>query len=168
MSKVRVRFAPSPTGGLHLGGVRTVLYNYLFAKKYKGDFILRIEDTDQTRYVPGAEEYIFDCLKWCGLEPDEGPLTGGSYGPYRQSERKEIYRQYAEQLVKDGHAYYAFDTPEELEKMRHEFKTEQNPSPQYDHSIRMKMRNSLTLGERSKEITGNKYKACNQNKNAGT
>ena len=147
MKKVRVRFAPSPTGGLHLGGIRTVLYNYLFARQHEGDFVLRIEDTDQTRYVPGAEEYIFDCLKWSGLEPDESPLKGGDYGPYRQSERKEIYRQYAEQLVKNGFAYYAFDTPEELEKMRHDFKTEQNPSPQYDHSVRMKMKNSLTLGE---------------------
>ncbi len=146
MSKrIRVRFAPSPTGGLHLGGVRTALYNYLFAKKNGGDFIIRIEDTDQSRYVPGAEKYIFDCLKWCGLEPDESVQHGGDYGPYRQSERKEIYRQYAEQLVKDGHAYYAFDTPEELEKMRHDLKTEHNPSPQYDHSIRLKMRNSLTL-----------------------
>jgi glutamyl-tRNA synthetase len=143
--KVRVRFAPSPTGGLHLGGVRTVLYNYLFAKKRGGDFILRIEDTDQTRYVAGAEQYIFDCLKWAGLEPDESPLHAGPYGPYRQSERKASYRQYAEQLVKNGQAYYAFDTPEELEKMRHDFKTEHNPSPQYDHTIRMKMRNSLTL-----------------------
>ncbi|MBI3139879.1 MAG: glutamate--tRNA ligase [Sphingobacteriales bacterium] len=146
MSKrVRVRFAPSPTGGLHLGGVRTVLYNYLFAKKYGGDFLVRIEDTDQTRYVPGAEEYIFDTLKWCGLEPDESVQHGGSYGPYRQSERKESYRRYAEQLVQDGHAYYAFDTPEELEKMRQDFKTPENPSPQYDQTIRMKMRNSLTL-----------------------
>jgi len=148
--KVRVRFAPSPTGGLHLGGVRTVLYNYLFAKKHGGDFIVRIEDTDQSRYVPGAEEYIFDTLKWCGLEPDESVQHGGSYGPYRQSERKETYRQYAEKLVAGGHAYYAFDTPEELEKMRKDFRTEQNPSPQYDHTIRMKMRNSLSL---SKEET---------------
>ena len=147
MKKIRVRFAPSPTGGLHLGGVRTVLYNYLFAKQQGGDFVLRIEDTDQSRYVAGAEEYIFDCLKWCGLEPDESPVHGGSYGPYRQSERKEMYRKYAEQLVKDGFAYYAFDTPEELEKMRHDFKTETNPSPQYDHTIRMKMRNSLALPE---------------------
>jgi glutamyl-tRNA synthetase len=145
--KVRVRFAPSPTGGLHLGGVRTVLYNYLFARKNQGDFVVRIEDTDQSRYVPGAEEYIFNCLKWAGLEPDESPVHGGSYGPYRQSERKETYKKYAEQLVKDGYAYYAFDTPEELEKMRNDFKTEQNPSPQYDHSIRMKMRNSLALPE---------------------
>jgi glutamyl-tRNA synthetase len=143
--KVRVRFAPSPTGGLHVGGVRTVLYNYLFARKHNGDFILRIEDTDQNRYVEGAEEYIFNCLKWAGLEPDESPLRGGAYGPYRQSERKATYRQYAEQLIKDGHAYYAFDTTEDLEKMRTDFKTEHNPSPQYDHSIRMKMRNSLTL-----------------------
>jgi len=143
--KVRVRFAPSPTGGLHLGGVRTVLYNYLFAKKHGGDFILRIEDTDQSRYVASAEQYIFDCLKWAGLEPDESPLHAGPYGPYRQSERKATYRQYAEQLVEKGQAYYAFDTPEDLEKMRHDFRTEQNPSPQYDHTIRMKMRNSLTL-----------------------
>ena len=151
--RVRVRFAPSPTGGLHLGGMRTVLYNYLFAKKHGGDFVLRIEDTDQSRYVAGAEEYIFNCLKWAGLEPGESSLHGGRYGPYRQSERKEQYRKYAEQLVKDGHAYYAFDTPEELEKMRHDFKTEHNPSPQYDHSIRMKMRNSLSLNsEETKKL----------------
>lgn len=143
--RIRVRFAPSPTGGLHLGGIRTVLYNYLFAKQNDGDFILRIEDTDQSRYVPGAEQYIYDCLQWCGLEPDESPVRGGNYGPYKQSERKSLYRQYAEQLVKDGYAYYAFDTPDDLEKMRHDFKTEKNPSPQYDHTIRMKMRNSLTL-----------------------
>lgn len=145
--RVRVRFAPSPTGGLHLGGMRTVLYNYLFAKKNGGDFILRIEDTDQSRYVAGAEEYIFNCLKWAGLEPTESSLHGGNYGPYRQSERKDLYRKYAEQLVKDGHAYYAFDTPEDLEKMRHDFKTEHNPSPQYDHSVRTKMWNSLTMSE---------------------
>ncbi|MGG9961519.1 glutamate--tRNA ligase [Ferruginibacter sp. SUN106] len=147
MSKVRVRFAPSPTGGLHLGGVRTVLYNYLFAKNKGGEFIVRIEDTDQTRFVEGAEQYIFDCLKWCGIEPDESPLHGGAYGPYRQSERKEqgVYKQYAEKLIADGHAYYAFDTPEELEKMRNDFKTAENPSPQYDHHLRMKMKNSLTL-----------------------
>ena len=146
MSKrVRVRFAPSPTGGLHLGGVRTVLYNYLFARRHGGDFLVRIEDTDQNRYVPGAEEYIFDTLKWCGLEPDESVQHGGAYGPYRQSERKASYRQYAEKLVQSGHAYYAFDTPEELEKMRQNHKTEHNPSPQYDHTVRGKMRNSLTL-----------------------
>ncbi len=149
MSKVRVRFAPSPTGGLHLGGVRTVLYNYLFAKNKGGEFIVRIEDTDQTRFVPGAEQYIFDCLKWCGIEPDESPVHGGAYGPYRQSERKEqgIYKQYAEQLLQNGQAYYAFDTPEELDKMRNDFKTAENPSPQYDHNVRMKMKNSLTLTE---------------------
>lgn len=151
--KVRVRFAPSPTGGLHLGGVRTVLYNYLFAKKYGGDFIVRIEDTDQSRYVSGAEEYIFDTLKWCGLEPDESVQHGGEYGPYRQSERKDSYRQYAEQLVNEGHAYYAFDTSEELEKMRAEYKSEQNPSPQYDHTLRMKMNNSLTISaEETKKL----------------
>ena len=144
-NKVRVRFAPSPTGGLHLGGVRTVLYNYLYARKHGGDFILRIEDTDQTRYVEGAESYIYECLKWCGLTPDEGPLRPGAYGPYRQSERKPLYRTYAEQLVKDGFAYYAFDTPEELEKMRNELKTAENPTPQYDGKIRMQMKNSLTL-----------------------
>src|SRR5215216_1313441 len=126
MSKVRVRFAPSPTGGLHLGGVRTVLYNYLFAKQNNGDFIVRIEDTDQNRYVAGAEEYIFNCLKWCGLEPDESAVHGGAYGPYRQSERKQQYRKYAEQLVDDGYAYYAFDTPEELEEMRQKFKSDTN------------------------------------------
>jgi glutamyl-tRNA synthetase len=147
MSKVRVRFAPSPTGGLHLGGVRTVLFNYLFAKKHGGDFIVRIEDTDQTRFVEGAEQYIFDCLKWCGMQPDESPLVGGPHAPYRQSERKESYRQYAEQLVKDGFAYYAFDTKEELEKMREDFKTSENPSPQYDQTIRQKMRNSLSLSD---------------------
>lgn len=143
--RIRVRFAPSPTGGLHLGGMRTVLYNYLFAKKHGGDFLVRIEDTDQSRYVKGAEEYIFDCLRWAGLEPDESVQHGGEYGPYRQSERKELYREYAEKLVTAGHAYFAFDTTAELEKMRHDFKTEQNPSPQYDHSLRKKMRNSLTL-----------------------
>lgn len=143
--KIRVRFAPSPTGGLHLGGVRTVLYNYLFAKKNGGEFILRIEDTDQTRFVEGAEQYIFNCLQWCGLTPDESPLHGGAYGPYRQSERKELYRKYAEQLIEQGNAYYAFDTPEELEKMRNENKTASNPSPQYDSKLRMKMKNSLSL-----------------------
>ena len=145
--KVRVRFAPSPTGGLHLGGVRTVLYNYLFAKKHGGDFVLRIEDTDQNRYVEGAEQYIFDCLRWCGLEPDESVQHGGPFAPYRQSERKEIYRDYAEKLVKSGHAYYAFDTPEELDEMRQQFKTHDNPTPQYNYEIRERMRNSLTMGE---------------------
>jgi glutamyl-tRNA synthetase len=147
MTNVRVRFAPSPTGGLHLGGVRTVLYNYLFAKNKGGKFIVRIEDTDQTRFVPGAEQYIFDCLDWCGLTPDESPMHEGAFGPYRQSERKEqgIYQKYADELIANGHAYYAFDTPEELDKMRSDFKTAENPQPQYDGSVRMKMKNSLTL-----------------------
>jgi glutamyl-tRNA synthetase len=144
-NNVRVRFAPSPTGGLHLGGVRTVLYNYLFARKHKGTFVLRIEDTDQSRYVAGAEQYIVDCLKWCGLEPDESPENPGAYGPYRQSERKASYLDYARQLIDKGFAYYAFDTPEELEKMRNEHKTPENPAPQYDGTVRMKMKNSLTL-----------------------
>lgn len=151
MNNVRVRFAPSPTGGLHLGGVRTVLYNYLFARQHGGTFVLRIEDTDQTRFVEGAEQYIFDCLKWCGLEPDESIQKPGEYGPYRQSERKEIYRKYAEELIAKGYAYYAFDTPEELEKMRSDFKTESNPSPQYDSKIRLKMKNSLTLPKNKTE-----------------
>lgn len=151
MSKVRVRFAPSPTGGLHLGGVRTVLYNYLFARQHGGTFVLRIEDTDQTRFVHGAEQYIFDCLKWCGLEPDESTQKPGEYGPYRQSERKELYKKYAEELVAKGYAYYAFDTPEELEKMRVDYKTESNPSPQYDSKIRLKMKNSLTLPKNETE-----------------
>ena len=154
--KVRVRFAPSPTGGLHLGGVRTILYNYLFAHKNGGDFVLRIEDTDQSRYVEGAEEYIYKCLSWCGLEPDESPLKGGPYGPYRQSERKAIYRKYAEQLVEQGNAYYAFDTPQELEEMRTRYKTDDNPSPQYGHRLREKMRNSLTLpGEETATLLKN-------------
>jgi glutamyl-tRNA synthetase len=144
--KVRVRFAPSPTGGLHLGGVRTVLYNYLFARQLKGDFVLRIEDTDQARFVPGAEEYIYETLQWCGLMPDESPLQGGPYAPYRQSERKGLYSEYANKLVNNGNAYYAFDTPEELETMRSAHRSAANPSPQYDHHTRMHMRNSLTLG----------------------
>ena len=145
MSKVRVRFAPSPTGGLHLGGVRTVLYNYLFAKQHKGDFILRIEDTDQSRYVEGAEQYIIDCLDWCGLRPDEGPHVGGEYQPYRQSERKSMYRQYAEQLVQAGHAYYAFDTPEEIEAMRERQRSEGKHTLHYDHNVRQRMKNSLVM-----------------------
>jgi len=149
--KVRVRFAPSPTGGLHLGGVRTVLYNYLFSKQHQGDFVLRIEDTDQSRYVDGAEEYIYETLKWCGLEPDESPLKGGPFGPYRQSERKEIYREYAEKLVSTGQAYYAFDTTEELETMRTTHRSPANPSPQYDHRTRMHMRNSITIGRADTE-----------------
>ncbi|MEO5967498.1 MAG: glutamate--tRNA ligase [Ferruginibacter sp.] len=146
-NKVRVRFAPSPTGGLHLGGVRTVLFNYLFAKQNNGEFILRIEDTDQSRFVEGAEKYIIDCLEWCGLIPDESPQKGGNYGPYRQSERKEIYRQYAMDLIKKGVAYFAFDTTEELELMREKLKEDGSHSLQYDHRVRMKMKNSLTLSE---------------------
>ena len=145
--KVRVRFAPSPTGGLHLGGVRTVLFNYLFAKKHKGDFVLRIEDTDQSRYVDGAEEYILDCLKWCGLTPDESPVAGGHFAPYRQSERKAIYREYAERLVMQGHAYYAFDTPEELEQNRKEI-----PNFQYGLAYRDGLRNSLSLKEHEVDL----------------
>jgi len=144
--KVRVRFAPSPTGGLHLGGVRTVLFNYLFAKKYNGEFILRIEDTDQNRYVAGAEEYILDCLKWCGLQPDESPVVGGPYAPYRQSERKSLYREYAEKLVREGYAYYAFDTTEELDKNRKEI-----PNFQYGQAYRQGLRNSISLSENEVE-----------------
>jgi len=140
--KVRVRFAPSPTGGLHLGGVRTALFNYLFAKKHNGTFILRVEDTDQTRFVEGAEEYIVACLAWCGMHPDESPQRGGEYAPYRQSERKASYRQYAEQLVEAGKAYYAFDTPEELNAKRTEVS-----NFLYGQATRMDMRNSLTLAE---------------------
>lgn len=141
-TKVRVRFAPSPTGGIHLGGVRTVLFNYLFAKHHGGEFILRIEDTDQNRFVPGAEDYIFECLEWCGLIPDESPRHGGPFAPYRQSERKAHYRQYAEKLVQLGHAYYAFDTPESLEAMRRTV-----PNFQYNHQYRTEMQNSLVLDE---------------------
>jgi glutamyl-tRNA synthetase len=142
---VRVRFAPSPTGPLHIGGVRTALYNFLFARKYNGSFILRIEDTDQNRYVPGAEQYIIQSLKWCGIMYDEGPEIGGKHAPYRQSERKEIYRQFAEKLIEEGNAYYAFDTPEELDSMRERLKTEGSGSQQYDASTRGFMKNSLTM-----------------------
>lgn len=145
--KVRVRFAPSPTGPLHIGGVRTALYNYLFAKKNGGDFLLRLEDTDQTRFVPGAEAYIVESLKWCGIIPDEGVGFGGDYGPYRQSERKEsgIYKQYVDQLVENDYAYYAFDTPEELETMRDNLKKAGVAAPQYNATTRNSMKNSLTL-----------------------
>lgn len=143
--RVRVRFAPSPTGPLHMGGVRTALYNYLFAKKHNGDFLLRIEDTDQSRYVPGAEQYIVDALDWCQMNIDEGASVGGQNGPYRQSERKPMYKQYADQLIESGYAYYAFDTPEELTEMRERMKSAGVASPQYNGVTRSGMKNSLTL-----------------------
>jgi len=145
--EVRVRFAPSPTGGLHIGGVRTALYNYLFAKKMGGKMVLRIEDTDRNRFVPGAEEYILESLAWCGIVTDENPIIGGPYGPYRQSERLPLYQQYAYQLLAAGKAYYAFDTTEELETMRQRLKEEKNPIQQYAIATRMNMRNSLTLSK---------------------
>jgi glutamyl-tRNA synthetase len=148
--KVRVRFAPSPTGPLHIGGVRTALYNYLFAKQHQGDFILRIEDTDSQRFVPGAEEYIVEAFAWLGLKFDEGVSVGGDYGPYKQSERKKIYKQYVDQLLRDGAAYIAFDTPEELEARRKEI-----PNFQYDASTREGMRNSLTLADKEVEQLAN-------------
>ncbi len=146
-AEVRVRFAPSPTGPLHIGGVRTALYNYLFAKGKGGKIILRIEDTDQKRFVNGAEEYLIEALKWCGIEFDESVVNGGAFGPYRQSERREIYRPYAEQLVKDGFAYYAFDTVEELEQMRERMKKAGVPSPQYNAVTRSTMKNSISLSD---------------------
>ena len=142
---VSVRFAPSPTGPLHIGGVRTALYNYLFARKHQGKFILRIEDTDQARFVPGAEAYILHTLQWLGIEADESPVQGGACGPYRQSERKALYQRYAAQLVKAGKAYYAFDTPEELAAMRERLKAARVAAPQYNAISRAWMRNSLTL-----------------------
>lgn len=142
---VRVRFAPSPTGPLHIGGVRTALYNYLFARQNGGKMILRIEDTDQTRFVPGAEQYIIEALDWLGIQFDEGVHIGGSYGPYRQSDRKPMYRQYAEQLIRDGWAYYAFDKPEALEAKRKEYEA-QKKTFQYDCNTRLQMENSLSLG----------------------
>lgn len=147
MEPVRVRFAPSPTGALHIGGVRTALYNYLLAKKTNGTMILRIEDTDQTRFVPGAEEYIMKSLEWVGIKIDEGVVQGGSHAPYRQSERKSIYKQYAQKLIDDGNAYYAFDTEEELEAMRHRLKATGSSNQQYSSITRMMMNNSLTLPE---------------------
>lgn len=138
--KVRVRFAPSPTGALHIGGVRTALYNYLFAKQHGGDMVFRIEDTDSNRFVPGAEEYIIESFKWLGIKFDEGVSFGGNYGPYRQSERRAIYRQYVDHLLANGKAYIAFDTPEELEAKRNEIK-----NFQYDAHTRMQMRNSLAM-----------------------
>jgi glutamyl-tRNA synthetase len=146
MAQVRVRFAPSPTGPLHIGGVRTALYNYLFAKKNKGTFILRIEDTDQARFVEGAEEYIMESLKWCGIKVDEGIREGGDYSPYRQSDRKGIFRQYADILIEKGDAYFAFDTPERLESLRSESEKE-GKTFIYNASARENLDNSLSLSE---------------------
>ena len=143
--RVRVRFAPSPTGPLHIGGVRTALYNYLFARRHGGDFILRIEDTDSNRFVPGAEEYIVESFKWCGVTFDEGVGIGGPHAPYRQSERKSIYRQYADKLIADGNAYIAFDTPEELEKLRKELEAAKAANTSYNAQVRMRMKNSLSM-----------------------
>ena len=157
---VRVRFAPSPTGPLHIGGVRTALYNFLFARQNNGKFILRIEDTDQKRFVVGAEKYILDSLSWCGLNPDEGPGLGGDFGPYRQSERKAIYYSFLQQLLESGHAYYAFDTPEELDVMRNNMRASGVQSPTYNSITRASMKNSLTLPieETKKRIdSGEKY-----------
>jgi glutamyl-tRNA synthetase len=140
--RVRVRFAPSPTGPLHIGGVRTALYNYLFARKHGGDFLLRIEDTDQGRFVPGAEQYINESLKWCGIKVDEGVNEGGPHAPYRQSERKHIYRKYAEQLVENGFAYYAFDTSEELDALR---KTQEQQGKAFTYNYELRTRLSTSL-----------------------
>lgn len=144
-SDVRVRFAPSPTGPLHMGGVRTALYNYLFAKHNNGTFIIRIEDTDQERFVPGAQEYIMESLEWCGIMPTEGPGIGGEYGPYVQSERMDLYKPYALQLVENDKAYYAFDTPEELDAVREQAKNMGMPNWQYNSITRSSLKNSLTL-----------------------
>jgi glutamyl-tRNA synthetase len=144
--KIRVRFAPSPTGPLHIGGVRTALFNYLFAKHNGGDFLLRIEDTDQTRYVPGAETYIMEALEWCGIKIDEGPREGGVHAPYRQSERKALYAAYAQQLIDSGHAYYAFDTPEELDGLRSDAEA-YGGTFTYNNVTRSGLKNSLTMPE---------------------
>jgi len=151
MSNVRVRFAPSPTGPLHIGGVRTALYNYLFAKKNGGKFILRIEDTDQKRYVAEAEEYIIKSLEWFGFSPEEGPGLGGDFGPYRQSERKDIYGQYVTELIEKGHAYYCFDTSEELTNWRLENEAQKIYGVKYNHATRMNMRNSISLSKEESE-----------------
>ncbi len=144
MSKVRVRYAPSPTGPQHVGGIRTALYNYLFAKKLGGDVILRIEDTDQSRFVEGAEDYIIKSVKWCGFDFDEGVHKGGDYGPYKQSERKDIYRKYCDELIQLGKAYYAFDTPDDLNKKRVDFE-EQKENFKYSFETRFSMKNSLVI-----------------------
>ena len=143
----RTRFAPSPTGPLHIGGLRTALFCYLHAKNNQGDFILRIEDTDQKRFVPGAEEYILESLSWCGITPDEGPSFGGEYGPYRQSERSALYKPFVEQLLRDGYAYYAFDTSEELSAWRESMQKQGNSSPKYSASTRAYLKNSLSLSD---------------------
>ncbi len=145
--KVRIRFAPSPTGPLHIGGVRTALFNYLFAKKHHGDFLLRIEDTDQTRYVKGAEEYIMKSLEWCGIKIDEGIKEGGNFGPYRQSERRDIYKEHIKTLLNNGSAYYAFDTPDELDAMRRRLEESGSSVRQYNRFTRGEMKNSFTLSE---------------------
>lgn len=146
--KIRVRFAPSPTGPLHIGGLRTALFNYLLAKQQGGDFILRIEDTDQTRFVPGAEQFIIESLNWCGIEPNEGVGFGdGDFAPYRQSERKPLYREFADKLLASGHAYYAFDTAEELEAMRQNMQAQGVPNPSYNAVSRQYMKNSTSLSE---------------------
>jgi glutamyl-tRNA synthetase len=147
MKKVRVRFAPSPTGPLHIGGLRTALYNYLLARQNNGTMILRIEDTDQNRFVPGAEDYILESLAWAGIKVDEGVGVGGPYSPYRQSERKTAYARYAQQLIDSGHAYYGFDTEAELEQMRERLKTGGKDQQQYSSATRLQMRNSLTLSK---------------------
>jgi glutamyl-tRNA synthetase len=147
MKDVRVRFAPSPTGALHIGGVRTALYNYLLARQHKGTMILRIEDTDQGRFVPGAEEYILESLKWAGIIIDEGVGVGGPHAPYRQSERKVLYKKYADQLIAEGNAYYAFDSQHDLDVMRDRLKKEGNDNQQYSSVNRLEMRNSLTLSD---------------------
>jgi glutamyl-tRNA synthetase len=147
MNPVRVRFAPSPTGALHIGGLRTALYNFLLARQSGGTMILRIEDTDQGRFVAGAENYILESLKWAGIEIDEGPVQGGNFGPYRQSERKDIYRKFADHLISEGKAYYAFDSEAEIEAMRNNLKAEGSVSLQYDHRTRTSMNNSLKLSE---------------------
>lgn len=144
---VRVRFAPSPTGSLHIGGIRTALYNYIFARKNQGDFILRLEDTDQSRFIPGAEEYIYKSLDWLGISPDEGPVKGGGNGPYRQSERKEIYQKYAFRLIETDNAYYAFDSTGELEQMRQGIPGKNAMKPQYNYLTRGSMKNSLNMSD---------------------
>src|SRR6185369_9451531 len=138
----RLRFAPSPTGALHIGGIRTALYNFLLSKKSKGTFILRIEDTDQVRFMEGAEDYIIRSLNWLGLTPDEGPVQGGPFASYRQSDRTAIYQNHATRLVKEGKAYLAFDTPQEIEEMRQRLTDKGIPTPKYDASVRREMVNS--------------------------